>query len=131
MKSGLAIVIFMLFFVFSLYRKARKQYDNSRPTKRQPVSVEKDAAGQVNSDEMKPDGVDDLGEPYFSYESEESLKRKAQKTSSRPQPSMVRRQPQPAVAGETPPRQFDLRQAVIYQTVLDNPYVSEINQSIQ
>jgi len=39
--------------------------------------------------------------------------------------------PAAAVASEAPARQFDLRQAVVAQVILENKYISEINQKNQ
>lgn len=131
MKSSVAIILFMLFAFLSMYRNVKKKLDDGSRAPRRRVGAEAAAGEEPDSGGGASQGVDDLGEPYFSYEYEETPKRKTPKSSTKPQPAPARMQPQPAVAVETPARQFDLRQAVIYQTVLNNPYVSEINQSIQ
>lgn len=62
--------------------------------------------------------------PYFSYEYEMP----APRTESSPRPqSAAAAKPQPVAVVEIP-MTFDLRQAVIYQTILNNPYLEERNQ---
>ena len=56
---------------------------------------------------------------YFTYEAPD-----AEQTQLRPSKANV----QPAIMEETPQTGFDLRQAVIYQTILNNNYIREINQ---
>ena len=61
--------------------------------------------------------------PYFSYEYE-AAKPVNDKT---PKYQPVA-EPQPLVDAVPQMNRFDLRQAVIYQTVLNNHYIDEINQ---
>ncbi|MBR6843976.1 MAG: hypothetical protein IKM79_02635 [Bacteroidales bacterium] len=130
MKTIFTVLAFMLFMFFSLYRNVKKQMgENSRPQRK---SWWKEIASDEESDaeaEPAPSGVDGLGEPYFSYEYEEPSVEKKPKPAPQPQPSAVRKQPLAAMAVEAAPAPaFDLRQAVIYKMVLDNPYISEISK---
>ena len=131
MKTFFSVLAFMLVMFFSMYKSIKKQQDESRPApRRRRMAV----AGEESADDSAQQSVDGLGEPYFSYEYEEPAQAKAQKQAprqARPQSAPANTQPMPAVAAVEAPLWFDLRQAVIYQTVLNNPYVSEINQNNQ
>ena len=125
MKTVISVLVFMLCIFIPLLRNVKKQLeDNQRPPRK------RGQLGGAEAEAETPYGVDDLGEPYFSYEYAEPSAPAAPRTNTRPQPATASIQPQQAVAVENAPA-FDLRQAVIYQTVLSNPYISEINQQNQ
>ena len=90
----------------------------------EPDADESDAASEQFAAEEKT--VDSQPSEYFSYE-----------TGPAPAPApayrpAVRRQEavevKPILQEEPAPMRFDLRQAVISQVILNNPYNSEINQ---
>ena len=131
MNTFFTVLAFMLVIFLSMYKSLKKQQDENRPAPRRRRMA---AAAEDSADSTAPQGVDDLGEPYFSYEYEEPAQAKAPKQSprqARPQSAPANMQPMPAVAAVEASAWFDLRQAVVYQTVLNNPYVSEINQNNQ
>ena len=131
MNTVWTVLMVILFILLPIYRRARKQLDANQPSPRRRGGMVGSADEDADVEEGTPFEVDGLGEPVFSYEYGEGTEQVAPKTARRPQPAPARKQPQPAVAVEVPAMQFDLRQAVIYQTVLNNPYIPEINQSIQ
>ena len=59
---------------------------------------------------------------YFTYEAPDA---------EQAQPRPFKANVQPAFVEENPQTGFDLRQAVIYQTILNNNYIREINQQNQ
>ena len=128
MKTFLTVLFVMVAFVLSVYKSAKKQMDGNVAPRRQRASANR--TDNVESDES-PFGKDDLGEPYFSYEyvSEESEPKANNKKAKKSRPVVENPRPVVAVspAMDNVPV-FDLRQAVIYQTVLNNRYIDEINQ---
>ena len=128
MKTFLTVLFVMIAFVLSVYRSAKKQLDGNVAPRRQRSSA---IGSEETETENTPYGKDELGEPYFSYEyvAEESDKKEKRKKSkkSRPVGETSRQAVAVAMAADSVPV-FDLRQAVIYQTVLNNRYIDEINQ---
>ena len=132
MNTVWTVLMVILFVLFPIYRGARKQLDNDQRRVRRGASAVGGADDAEADEDMEtPYGVDGLGEPYFSYENGADTERVAPKSAPRQQAGQTRKKPQPAVAIDAAAPQFDLRQAITYQTVLNNPYVSEINKSIQ
>ena len=131
METVLSVLIFAICIFIPLVRRVKKQVgDDNRPSRRRGWMSS--AVEDIPSDAGIPKGVDGLGEPYFSYEYEESSVPNVQRNAPRQQPATAPKA-RPVVAVENIPAvsRFDLRQAVIYQTVLHNPYIAELNQSIQ
>ncbi len=133
MKTVFIVLAITLYMGLSIYRKLKKQMmENQSGPARGPVG------NQTNTDEYSVDDcstseTDDLGQPYFTYEEEPApISKKSKKVNDKAKSQSVAApmscQPT-SVAEET--LEFDLRQAVIYQTILNNPYVSEINQQNQ
>jgi len=123
----------MVYLGMTYYVKIKKQMKESH---RQPVDRplgDGHVADEDESDAGIPYETDGLGQPYFSYESEPApvpQKPKRAEKKAKTQPAVAPKSYRPVAAVEEP-FGFDLRQAVIYQTVLNNPYVSEINQQNQ
>lgn len=90
----------------------------------EPDADESDAASEQFAAEEKT--VDSQSSSYYSYETEPDP---APASAYRP---TVSRQAsvgvKPILQEESVPMRFDLRQAVISQVILNNPYNSEINQ---
>ena len=117
MKITLIMLLVAGSFLWSLYKRFKRTVAET--------------AGDSMSEEQPYDEQDAVSEepasassPYFSYEYEMSPAPKNGAT-SRPQQAHAAK-PQPVTVAERP-MAFDLRQAVIYQTVLNNPYIDEIN----
>ncbi len=113
------ILLLVLFLGISLVSKAKKAVgEQSAPMGGSAVPEEEDA---MPMDE----GVREQAgaSPYFTYEadSNNTYRPKAGKVASAPAAKLV-------VAEETQRPQFDLRQAVVSQVILNNKYIDEINQ---
>jgi len=133
MKTVFVVLAITLYMGLSIYRKLKKQMmENQSGPAKCPIGDDANAEEYEFDDRTTPEN-DDLGQPYFSYEEEPAptpkMSKKA-KNKAKPQPVAAPVSCQPASVVEEPV-EFDLRQAVIYQTVLNNPYVSEINQQNQ
>ncbi len=111
------ILLITLFLGLSLFSKVKKAVEEQGVPQGHPAvpgQGDGDAEGSVEDESL-----------YFTYESD------AENTFTNP---MVKRQapmaPMATVADEPVARpQFDLRQAVISQVILNNRYLDEINQS--
>ena len=136
MNTFLTILMVVLFVLLPIYRGARKQLEagQSLPRKRRWIAGAADDGSGGESEVETSSGVDDLGEPYFSYEYEEAPAQNASKPAPHTQVSKAQPQQPLRPAASVEPAAtpwFDLRQAVIYNTVLNNPYNLEINQQNQ
>ena len=113
------ILLLTLFISLSLISKAKKAVEEQAAPKGHPA-----APGQGGADaEM----LEEDESPYFTYESDaDEIARthkapRAQRTA--PVAAMASLVDEPAVRP-----QFDLRQAVISQVILNNRYLDELNQ---
>lgn len=115
------ILLITLFLGVSLFSKAAK-----KAVGEQGIPQGHPAVPGQGDDDAEPFEEDES--PYFTYESDTENTVKPRKA-----PKMQRQAPVAAmasVADEPVVRpQFDLRQAVISQVILNNRYLDEINQS--
>jgi hypothetical protein len=122
MDSDILILILTLIFVLplSLFSKFKKVLAEQGDITLAPASVDADDEEIFFEEEEEEEEVS----PYFTYEAEEVPEAPVSQP-LRPV-AAVRPVLQPAVVSE--PYRFDLRQAVIGQIILENNYISEINQ---
>lgn len=116
MKTILIILFVAISLMGSLYKRFKR--------------LTAEAENESMESEQTYDEVDDTVDepsmqsaPYFSYEFDIPAEKPVERA-KKPQP-VANVQPVAAVERNNI---FDLRQAVIYQTVLCNPYIDEINQ---
>lgn len=102
-------IIFVGIALFSTYAKARNA---------NPVVEESEESSQKPSHSVKKKKKK---QEYFTYESEAACKEEAPKTKSS---SFV--EEAPALNEEDIVSNFDLRQAIIYNTILQNEYISDL-----
>ena len=113
-------VIFLLLIAGSLMWSLYKRFKRTLAE----TGDNDEVAGQYIEPEEEPDEVSEVqSAPYFTYEYE--TPKPAPTWAPKPQQA-VPPKPQPVAVMQAPA--FDLRQAVIYQTVLNNPYIDELNQ---
>ncbi len=116
------ILIILLLVGYSLYAKRLKKAVTAASAAEEDPSLEDDQDGMFYEEyEEKKEEHE-----FFTYE--------AEKTQVPEQKSAPTVKPRPVVAAveEEPLRpQFDLRQAVIAQVILNNGYIHEINQQNQ
>ncbi len=118
MKFTLIMLFVALSFVGSLYKRFKRTIAETADADRQD---------DMQFDEQEPvfEQESTQENPYFSYEYE-------QPTSPSPAPVQVKKQRVAAaplfVTASEQPSDFDLRQAVVFQTILNNPYIDELNQ---
>jgi hypothetical protein len=113
-------ILIILFVAISLMGSLYKRF------KRLTVETENESMEHEQTFDEADDKVDEpsmQSASYFSYEYDIPAEKPVMKE-KKPQP-VVNEQP---VAVFERNNVFDLRQAVIYQTVLCNPYIDEINQ---
>ena len=117
MKGIFISLIIVSYIMLSLYRRFKRTLDNSAQTDTVGDEAYDD---QVDHDEpsFAYEESAEPSSPYFSYEYETTE-------------PVVKKAPivEPQLQVDTAPQRnrFDLRQAVIYQTVLNNHYIEEIN----
>lgn len=116
MKILLIILFVATSIMWSLYKRFQRTVVETES--------ERESDEQTYDEQIPAEEVENISSPYFSYEYEVPAEKPVVKE-HKPQPVAVN--VQPAVANEKN-NGFDLRQAVIYQTVLSNPYIDEINQ---
>jgi hypothetical protein len=111
------ILLVVLFLSLSFFSKAKKALEEVSAPQGHPVTSSQDEDGA--------DSFEGNESPYFTYESDvEEIARTHKAPKAQRQTSMA-----PAHAAEPVDRlQFDLRQAVIGQVILQNRYIDEINQ---
>ena len=112
------ILLVVLFLTLSFFSKAKKAMEEQVAPQGHPVTPGQDDGG------IEPFGEGES--PYFTYESDaEEIAR------THTAPKTQRQTPVTSVAPVAEPvarPQFDLRQAVIGQVILNNRYLDEINQ---
>ncbi len=119
MKTVITLLIVAVAFMVSLYRRFKRTLEETGGME--------ETGGQSFDQPEESDEVEETAfNPYFSYEYV-APKAEAPAEPRKPQPAPAVK-PQPVAAAASSPAAFDLRQAVIYQTVLNNPYIDEINQ---
>jgi hypothetical protein len=114
------ILLLLLFLGISLVSKAKKAVgEQSAPMGGSAVPEEDDDLMPMEEGVREQAGAS----PYFTYEadSNNTYRPKAGKVASAPAAKLV-------VAEEPQRPQFDLRQAVVSQVILNNKYIDEINQ---
>ena len=113
------ILLVVLFFTLSFFSKAKKAMEEQTAPQGHPAAPDCEVEGAEASEVEES--------TYFTYESDsEEIARthKAPKTQRQASVAVMA-----SVAPESVVRpQFDLRQAVIGQVILDNRYIDEINQ---
>ncbi len=130
MKTFWLITILILWMGFKAYRKGVRRTaahpEDSAEGTQQPTAYPRPSFESLfeEDDEEK----DEEAPSYFSYETLEEEERQQQPVAAvretRPQEPVVAAVEEPV---ETPA--FDLRQAVIYQTILNNKYNPEMSHS--
>ena len=130
MKTFWLITILILWMGFKAYRKGVRRTaahpEDSAEGTQQPIAYPRPSFESLfeEDDEEK----DEEAPSYFSYETLEEEERQQQPVAAvretRPQEPVVAAVEEPV---ETPA--FDLRQAVIYQTILNNKYNPEMSHS--
>ena len=113
------ILLLVLFLTLSFFSKAKKVMEEQGAPQGHPATPGSDAVDAPEEDESS----------YFTYESDAENEARTTKA-----PNAQWKAPAPAVApvADEPVRsQFDLRQAVISQVILNNKYIDEINQQNQ
>ena len=113
------ILLLLLLVGYSFYTKINKMAAAQKPAM-ESDSSEEEQDGVFFEDEgaLAPENA---GE-YFTYETEVSTTPKRKVSEYKPRPAAA------AIVEEPAAPQFDLRQAVIAQVILDNKYINEINQ---
>lgn len=121
MKAVLIILLVIGSFVLSLYKRFKRTLDETSD------NAEADDQYYETTGDDEED-VDVVSNPYFSYEYESSKPPVSPWTSKSAnfEPDFVANAQPMELQSKAPA--FDLRQAVIYHTVLNNQYVDEINQ---
>lgn len=123
MKFALTILFVMGSIMIALYSKFKRVLAEQEGWQ--------DAQSEKRPDEDTNDffSFEDEGEKvvveqpsYFTYEAP---------VAEQAQPRPFKANKQPVFVEETAQMGFDLRQAVIYQTILNNNYIREINQQNQ
>ena len=118
MKVTLIMLLVAGSFLWSLYRRFKR-------TLAETVDVDTGDEQTFDEQDAVYEETATPSAPYFSYEYDMPADTKNM-ASPKPQPATAAK-PQPVVSAERP-LAFDLRQAVIYQTLLNNPYLEERNQ---
>ena len=115
------ILIVTVIFAISMISKVKKVAEEQAAPQGHPA-----VPGQDDDDSDQAYEAPQEENPYFTYESdaENTVKKPAAPRTYRQAPATV----MAAVADEPARPQFDLRQAVISQVILDNKYIDEINQ---
>ena len=117
--SIVTILILILFFGVSFTSKAKKAMEEqSVPVGGSAVPAEDE--GDMSMREEK--AASEMESPYFTYETVDDIYRPSAAPKAAPAPVMN------MVAEETVRPQFDLKQAVVSQVILNNKYIDEINQ---
>lgn len=112
------ILLVVLFLSLSFFSKAKKALEEQSAPQGHPA-----ASGQ---DDSGVDSFEENDSPYFTYESDVE-----EVAGMRKSPKPQRQAPVTPVTPVAEPvarPQFDLRQAVIGQVILNNRYLDEINQ---
>ncbi len=123
MKFALTILFVMGSIMIALYSKFKRALDEQGGWQDEQSTERPDE--EINdffSFEDEGEKVVVEQPSYFTYEAPEV---------AQAQPSPFKASMQPAMVEETPQTGFDLRQAIIYQTILNNNYIQEINQQNQ
>ncbi len=119
MKITIIMLLVAGSFLWSLYKRFKRTLAETASddmTENQPSSGHYDETVEES---------DLSSSPYFSYEYDIPADQKTETVKGTQRPSAPK--PQPVMATERS-MAFDIRQAVIYQTILNNPYLDEINQ---
>ena len=121
MKTVIIVLATIAYIGWAIYKRVNRAFgmaDGGSTGQRQDY----DEPDSEEEQEFVYEEPDVQSNPYFSYEYESPA------PNPRPagKPSVAAMVQREEVAEGLP--QFDLRQAVIYQTVLNNRYISEINQ---
>ena len=117
MKGIFISLIIMSYVMFSLYRRFKRSIADSATEVTDEAYDNQDIYEDTDFEHEEPAASSN---PYFSYEYETP----AAKSTPKPQPETVQQPQTPLATGWNG---FDLKQAVIYQTVLNNHYIDEIN----
>ena len=121
MKGILISLVIMGYVMLSLYKRFKRTIADNAQSATDDVYDNQQVYEETDFEHEEPAPAP--ANPYFSYEYEAP----AAKPTAKPQPQpVVAQQPQTQSAAGW--NGFDLRQAVIYQTVLNNHYIEEINQ---
>ncbi len=118
MKTVIILLLVFGSFVLSLYKRFKRTLAEAGDNA--------DADGQYyESTDEAEEASETASAPYFSYEYD-APKQKAPAWDVKPEP-VAAVKAQVTEVSQTKDSVFDLRQAVVYQTVLNNPYINEIN----
>ena len=122
--SVTTIILIALAFGLSYYSKYKKSLAEQTVL---GDGADADAEEEDYFDSMEDEEPAEVETPgYFTYETTDSSPVQAAPT---PEPRKASPAPAPVMAAaiEAPAVQFDLRQAVVAQVILDNKYFNEIN----
>ena len=116
------IVLLIIFLVIPLFSKAKKTLDEQTASMGGDASSDKEE-GVFMEEEEEPQSE---ASPYFTYEADNENTYRPRRAAKDNAPAAA---PVMSSYVEEPARQqFDLRQAVISQVILNNKYIDEINQ---
>ena len=115
--SFTTILLLLLVVGYSLYTKASKTAAAAMESTGKDSS-EEEQDGMLFDETPLPENDNE----YFTYETEVSTTPKRKVSEYKPRPAAA------AIVEEPAAPQFDLRQAVIAQVILDDKYINEINQ---
>jgi hypothetical protein len=135
MKTGLIVVAILAWFLLTTYRSVRKNLAQ-QDVDEQPSSNTRPAFETLFDDEEEVTFADNANQSgYFSYETVEEVKPQPSKSKSKDKKYKPIQQAKPTVDPsaisepiaateeiESEWQNFDLRKAVIYDTILNNKY---------
>ena len=112
------ILLITAVFVISMFSKAKKAMEEQAAPQGHPA-----VPGNGDADNAETFETPSDENPYFTYESDTEEIAKTHRAPKAQAAVMISVADQPVARP-----QFDLRQAVIHQVILDNRYIDEINQ---
>lgn len=118
-------VVFVILFVLTVFMLS--MYSRFKRILAEQEGIQEEAAHAAATSE---EGRHTFGEPYFTYETVEEPQpsRQVYTVKSSTSVSSIRNEDPTPISDIQFRPDFDIRQAIIGQVILNNPYIKEVNQ---